>query len=78
VLTGEPSLVIVDDPAFAASPGPVPVLVVQGTTASPDSVRLIPAAGPVDGILDEIRLRLERGTPAAIRRLGKRAEETPV
>ena len=74
VLAGEPSLVLVDDPSFVCPPGPVPVLVLQGTTASPDSVRLIPAAGPGDGVADEIRRRLERGSPKAIPGLGKRAE----
>jgi hypothetical protein len=74
VLTGEPSLVLVDDPTFACAPGPVPVLVLKGTTPDPDSVRLIPAAGPGDGVGEEIRQRLERGSPKAIPGLGKRAE----
>jgi Kef-type K+ transport system membrane component KefB len=75
VVTGEPSLVVVDDATFAASPGPVPVLVLRGTAADPDSVRLIPAAGPADSVAEEIRRRLERGNPAAIPRLGRRSEK---
>ena len=54
-LTGEPSLLVVDDPAFTAAPGATPILV---------------AAGVPDGVADEIRRRLARGT-GRLRNLGR-------
>jgi hypothetical protein len=58
LLTGEPSLAIVDNPTFDAAPGSVPVLVVHGEKAGPDAVRLI-----VDG--DKARASGRRVCPKA-------------
>jgi len=54
MLTGEPSLVIVDDPAFEAAPRHTPVLVVNGDESGP---RVI-ADG--DGVAAEIARRLSK------------------
>jgi len=59
ILTTEPSLVIVDDPTFDASPSHVPVLVVHGMTPSPHAVRLI-AADDTNGVTAEVARRLAR------------------
>jgi len=69
-LTGEPSLLVVDDPAFTAAPGATPILVIGGEAAAPSVVRVIPAAGVPDGVADEIRRRLARGT-GRLRNLGR-------
>ncbi len=53
LLTTEPSLVIVDAPEFEASPGGVPVLVVDGN----GEAHLISG---VDGVADEIARRLAK------------------
>jgi hypothetical protein len=50
---GEPSLVVVDDPAFDGAPGRVPLLVVDGS-----ATRLIVDAE--DGVVDEVARRLGR------------------
>src|SRR5436190_5321226 len=52
VLTEEPSLVIVDDPTYDASPGRVPVLVVPGPAPGPGGIRMI--GGDGDGVAAEI------------------------
>jgi hypothetical protein len=51
VLTRSPSLVIVDEPAFDATPGEVPVLIVDGDGGT----RLISDG---EGIADEVARRL--------------------
>jgi Kef-type K+ transport system membrane component KefB len=66
-LTGEPSLVIVDDPSFDIAPGRVPVLVVQGPPPEPSAVRLIYDGDASDGIAAEVARRLARAEPRAIR-----------
>jgi hypothetical protein len=48
VLTMEPSLVIVDDPAFDATPGRVPLLIVRG--AALDAVSVIADGEDSDGV----------------------------
>jgi Kef-type K+ transport system membrane component KefB len=60
ILTTEPSLVIVDEPSFDASPAHVPVLVVHGVTPSPRAVRLIAAADDKNGVAAEVARRLAR------------------
>jgi hypothetical protein len=65
VLTADPSVVIVDDPTFDASPGDVPVLVVQGS--APGAVRMIANGGEGDGVAAEVERRLARGESKPIR-----------
>jgi Kef-type K+ transport system membrane component KefB len=60
VLAADPSLVIVDDPSFDASPGRVPVLVLGDPSQGPGTARLI-ADGETDGVAGEIERRLARG-----------------
>jgi hypothetical protein len=69
VLTADPSLVIVDDPTFDASPGRVPVLVVQEPGRSPAAMRMIAGSGEGDGVAAEVTRRLARGERRAIRLL---------
>jgi len=57
VLTAEPSLVVVDDPEFDASPGIVPVLVLDDEAG----VRVIAAADDHDAVLSEVERRLALG-----------------
>jgi Kef-type K+ transport system membrane component KefB len=60
VLTVQPSVVIVDDPTFEASPGHVPVLVVDGVQLDPDAVRVIVDGEETDSVSEEIARRLAR------------------
>jgi Na+:H+ antiporter len=60
VRTLEHSLVIVDDPRFEASPGRVPLLVVDGVTPSSDAVLLFADEGETNGISAEIGRRLAK------------------
>ena len=62
ILTTQPSLVIVDDPTFDASPADVPVLVVQGVTPGTGAVRLI--ADDTNGVAAEVARRLARAESA--------------
>jgi Kef-type K+ transport system membrane component KefB len=66
ILTAEPSLVIVDDPTFDASPRPVPVLIVDDADANSKPVRVI-ADDETGGIQAEVARRLERGNQKALR-----------
>jgi len=61
-LSAESSLVIVDEPAFGAPPGAVPLLVVDGQ----DGMRLIAASEETDGDRAEIARRLAKARPNAI------------
>src|SRR5262249_34914023 len=55
----EPSLVIVDDPTFDASPGPVPVLVLDGVATAPEATRrLILEGAQSDAVAAEVARRL--------------------
>jgi hypothetical protein len=74
ILTTEPSLVIVDDPTFDASPSHVPVLVVHGMTPSPHAVRLIAAADDTNGVTAEVARRLARAESKLFR--GRRRLKT--
>jgi Kef-type K+ transport system membrane component KefB len=67
LLTGDPSLVIVDDPTFHASPSHVPVIVVQATPPGADGVRMILDDENGDGVSQEISRRLAGGTLRSIR-----------
>jgi Kef-type K+ transport system membrane component KefB len=58
IVNGQPSLVIVDDPAFEAAPAATPVLVIEGDGGDPRALRVI-AEG--DGVEAEIARRLGRG-----------------
>jgi Kef-type K+ transport system membrane component KefB len=68
MLSLDSSLVIVDEPTYDASPGPVPVLVVTDGSA-----RLIPATGEADGDAAEIARRLAKGRSQAWRLSGSSA-----
>src|SRR5262249_21901410 len=60
ILSTHPSLVVVDDPTFDASPSHVPVLVVQGVTPNARAVRLIAAADDTNSVAAEVTRRLAR------------------
>jgi flagellar biosynthesis protein FlhB len=60
ILSTHPSLVVVDDPTFDASPSHVPVLVAQGVTPNARAVRLIAAADDTNGVAAEVARRLAR------------------
>jgi Na+:H+ antiporter len=67
---GEHSLVIVDDPTFVASPGAVPLLVVDDATSVRDPVVLAANGAAGDDIADEIKRRLAKaGGNTFLRRL---------
>ena len=55
ILDGDPSLVIVDDPAFEAAPAQAPVLVVDSQASEPRVLRVI---ADCDGVANEITRRL--------------------
>jgi hypothetical protein len=58
--SAEPSLVIVDDPDFEASPGRVPILVI-GASASPlDGVRLVVDDAEMRAVAADVSRRLEK------------------
>ena len=65
-LTGERSLVIVDDPVFDTKPRRVPVLIVKGEPVGPDTLRLIADADET-GVAEEVSERLARGGPMTVR-----------
>jgi len=67
VLAAEPSLVIVDDPTYDASPGRVPVVVVQGAGRGTDATRTIADGDGGDGIAAEVARRLAKGESKPIR-----------
>jgi Kef-type K+ transport system membrane component KefB len=72
VLTLDPSLVVVDDPAFDAAPGLVPVLVVPGVSLDLDRVRVI-ANGDDGDVEAEVSRRLAKGAYRSVdllRRVG--------
>jgi Kef-type K+ transport system membrane component KefB len=60
IVATQPSLVIVDDPTFDASPGQVPVLVVHGVSPSPRAVRLIAVGDETNGVAAEVSRRLAK------------------
>jgi hypothetical protein len=60
MLTLDPSLVIVDDPAFNAAPGLVPVMIVPGDTLDLDRLRVI-TNGDDGDVAAEISRRLAKG-----------------
>jgi Kef-type K+ transport system membrane component KefB len=72
LLTGEPSVVIVDNPTFDAAPGGVPVLVVHGEKAGPDAVRLIVDGDNGESVAAEVARRLAQDGSRA-RRLRRRS-----
>ncbi len=57
-LKGEYSLVIVDDASFAAEPGVVPLLVVDGVAATPVAVLYVADDGKTNAIRAEVARRL--------------------
>jgi Kef-type K+ transport system membrane component KefB len=60
-LTQNPSFVVVDDPRFEASPGPVPVLVILDASLGHNGTRLVVPKGDGDGVQGEVQRRLARG-----------------
>jgi len=60
MIAGEASLVIVDDPTFDASPGPLPLLVLDGASTDGDARQVI-ADGDGTEVAAEIERRLARG-----------------
>jgi Kef-type K+ transport system membrane component KefB len=73
VSTAEPSIVIVDDPAFESSPGRIPLLVLEGTSTDAGAVRLIADGEASADTAAEITRRLSRAEPRVIR-LRRRVE----
>lgn len=61
VIADSPSLVVVDDPSFDATPGVVPVLVLDGVKAGPEAVRLIVSGEERVAVGEEIARRLAKG-----------------
>jgi Kef-type K+ transport system membrane component KefB len=76
ILSTHPSLVVVDDPTFDASPSHVPVLVVEGMTPNARAVRLIAAADDTSGVAAEVARRLARAESKLFRGR-KRADAEP-
>jgi Na+:H+ antiporter len=75
ILSTHPSLVVVDDPTFDASPSHVPVLVVEGVAPNARAVRLIAAADDTNGVAAEVARRLARAESKRFRgRRGSDAE----
>ena len=62
LLKAETSLVIVDDPAFLAPPGPIPLLVV-----GPDARQVIADGDGSNGVAAEIERRLAKGAAKPLR-----------
>jgi hypothetical protein len=60
VASAEPSLVIVDDPDFAATPGRVPVLVVGDSVSATNGVRLVVDDTATPGLGADVSRRLEK------------------
>jgi Kef-type K+ transport system membrane component KefB len=65
VISDTPSLVIVDDPSFDASPASVPLLVLDGLKTGPDAVRLILDGDERVEIAQEVARRLAKGESRA-------------
>jgi len=61
VLNADPSLVVVDDASFDASPGNVPLVVVSGAANGAEGVRVIAAGDDRDALHAEVVRRLARG-----------------
>jgi hypothetical protein len=61
MIAAEASFVIVDDPSFEASPGPLPLLVLDGASAEVDAGHVIAAGDGSNGVTAEIERRLARG-----------------
>jgi len=76
ILSTHPSLVVVDDPTFDASPSHVPVLVVEGLTPNARAVRLIAPADDTSGVAAEVARRLARAESKLFRGR-KRGEAEP-
>ena len=60
-IAAEASLVIVDDPAFEAAPGALPLLVVDGASAEGGAPQVIADDDGSNGVAAEIERRLARG-----------------
>jgi Kef-type K+ transport system membrane component KefB len=69
-IAAEASLVIVDEPTFAASPGALPLLVLDGVSTEPGPMQVIADADGSNGVAAEIERRLAKGAanPLRIRR----------
>jgi Kef-type K+ transport system membrane component KefB len=61
IVADSPSLVVVDDPSFDATPGGVPVLVLDGVKTGPDAVRLIVSGEERVAVAEEVARRLAKG-----------------
>jgi Kef-type K+ transport system membrane component KefB len=71
--SAEHSLVIVDDPDFAASPGRVPIIVVGSSTSAPNGARLIVDHAEMPDVAADVHRRLEKKRKnGAGRGLGRR------
>jgi Kef-type K+ transport system membrane component KefB len=66
VRTDTPSLVIVDDRSFDATPAGVPVLVLDGVKAGPEAVRVIVEGDEGVAVAEEVARRLARREPRAL------------
>lgn len=58
LLTAEPSLVIIDDPDFDATPGRVPILIVGSSTSTPNGARLVVDDAEMTAVAAELSRRL--------------------
>jgi hypothetical protein len=76
LLTAEPSLVIVDDPDFDATPGRVPILVIGPDARGSDGVRLVVDDAAMTGIAADITTRIEKKS-GVLTRLRRPRSPTP-
>jgi hypothetical protein len=67
MIAAEASLVIVDDPTFEASPGPLPLVVLDGVSADRDAARVIAGGDGSNGVAAETERRLARGAAKPLR-----------
>jgi hypothetical protein len=67
MIAAEASLVIVDDPTFEASPGPLPLVVLDGASAKGDATHVIAGGDGSNGVAAEIERRLARGAAKPLR-----------
>jgi hypothetical protein len=66
-IAAEASLVIVDDPTFEASPGPLPLLVLDGVSTEPGPMLVIADGDGSNGVAIEIERRLAKGAAKPLR-----------
>jgi hypothetical protein len=75
ILSTHPSLVVVDEPTFDASPSHVPVLVVHGAGPGADGIRVIATADDANVVAAEVARRLARSGSRLFRARRRTAAE---